>query len=97
VVPQSNHATAGYPFGFTKALRVAELVVTELAAMVATTGVGLGGGGGGVAPGVKLVSAEKSLSTCELLYAVTAKKYVTPSTSPVTEVVVVVPTSIALV
>jgi hypothetical protein len=37
-VPHSNHAVAAAPFGLTVPFIVAELVVTELAAIVATVG-----------------------------------------------------------
>jgi hypothetical protein len=37
-VPHSNHAVAAAPFGFTVPFIVAELVVTELAAVVVTDG-----------------------------------------------------------
>ena len=37
-VPHSNHAVVNAPFGFTLPLSVAELDVTELAALVATVG-----------------------------------------------------------
>jgi hypothetical protein len=46
-VPHSNHAVAAAPFGFTVPFIVAELVVTELAALVATVG--------GLTPVVKLM------------------------------------------